>query len=123
MITALNGRIFVLKRQQHRCFVRQNPECTHWLAAGDGDFADANPGHGWVRNSRAQPLGPLTTAAVTRNAGEPEMTKVTSTAEIENSEKFRSSSEKRVPQPLGITRKLPWHRRGPEEVGGALAPE
>ena len=81
MITAFKGRIFVLKRQQHRCFVRQNPERTHWLAAGDGDFADANPGHGWVRNSGAQTQGPLTTAAVTRNAGEPEIAMVTSTAE------------------------------------------
>ena len=81
MITAINVTIFVLKRQQHRYFVRQKPERTHWLAAGDGDFADANPGHGWVHNSRVQPLGPLTTAAVTRNAGEPEIAKVTSTAE------------------------------------------
>ena len=63
------------------CFVRQKPECTPWLAAGDGDFADAKLGHGWVRNSGAQTQGPLTTAAATWNTGKPEMTQVTNTAE------------------------------------------
>ena len=63
------------------CFHPTKTERTHWLAAGDGDFADANQGHGWVRNSCAQTQGPLTAAAATRNAGEPEMTQVTNTAE------------------------------------------
>ena len=45
------------------------------------------------------------------------------TAESESEGKLRNSSLERVPEQLGTTRKLPQRRRGPEEVGAALAAE
>ena len=60
---------------------------------------------------------------VDQSGGEPERGGAVNAMTTTTAKELRSSSEKRVPQPLGITRKLPWHRRGPEEVGGALAPE
>ena len=75
------GRSLSVNDNSYGCFHPTKTERTHWLAAGDEDFADANPGHGWVRNSGAQTQGTLTTAAATWNAGKPEMTQVTNTAE------------------------------------------
>ena len=41
----------------------------------------------------------------------------------DNSKRLRSNSRKRVPELLGITRKLPEHGGGPKVVGGARAAE
>ena len=60
-------------------------------------------------------------AAVVHNAGEPEKTKVTTTAKSENGGKLRNSSVKRVPSHLGTTRRVPGHWGSSEVEGGALA--
>ena len=59
-------------------------------------------------------------AAVAHNAGEPEKSKVTTTAKTQKCKVLlRSGSEQQVPL-LGITRRVPEGREEPEAAGEAL---
>ena len=87
------------------------------------DLAGANQGQLRVRNSIAHPPGPFSAAEAAQNGGEPARGGGAEHGHGDNKEKLRNSSLKRVPELLGITRKLPEHRGGPKKVGGALAAE
>ena len=66
---------------------------------------------------------PLTPAIAPQNGGEAARGGGATYGYGDNSNTLRSSSRKRVPELLGITRKLPGHWRSSKEVGGALAAE
>ena len=96
------------------------------VVAGDTDLAGDNQRLQRVRNSVAHTMGSLSTAAAALNAGEPEMTKITSTAEIPKCEvKLRDNTYSGVPSyielrsihssrcpALRTTRRITWRSRG-----------
>ena len=86
------------------------------VVAGDADLVSDNQGHQRVRNSVAHTPGPISTAAAALNADQPEMTKVTSTAEIQNLKESSATTYKQVPSSKGLPGGLPGGPEGAEEV-------
>ena len=58
-------------------------------------------------------------AAAAHNAGEPEKSEMTNSAKRQNAKNCSAAVLSSRCQLLGVTRRVPWHRRGPEEDGAA----
>lgn len=67
---------------------RQNPERAQRFAAGDGDLAGVNQGHGWIPNNVRNPKDVLSMAATTQNAGEPERVVIKFSAKPTNTKRL-----------------------------------